>query len=76
MCFHPTFLLGIMGKILNCRQGIGAVGIVILVYLFQKIFNFKWEFLAVIGLLIISVSYIFDFSFIEVCIVPETRTFV
>ncbi|MGE9313285.1 hypothetical protein ACLOAU_16670 [Niabella sp. CJ426] len=61
------FLLGVMGAILNWRQGIGAVGIIIVIYLFNRVLKVKWGVLAIIGLLgIISLSYIFDFSFIEV----------
>lgn len=72
-----VFSLGVMGTILNWRQGIASAGIITLVYLLQKIFKTKWEILAVIALLsIISMAYIFDFSFIEVLLTTAGFSFV
>lgn len=71
------FSLGIFGAILNWRHGVAAVGIITFVYFIEKIFQEKWEILSVIAFLeIIFLSYLFDFSFIEVLLTTVGFSFV
>ncbi|MGN7786727.1 hypothetical protein ACTJIJ_19495 [Niabella sp. 22666] len=70
------FSLGVMGTILNWQQGIAAAGVIIVIFLIKKALKVQWGVLAIIGLLgIISLSYIFDFSFIEVLLTTVGLSF-
>lgn len=71
------FLLGVMGFVLNWRQGVLAIGIIVLVYFLRKIFQMKWSILTVIALVGIALlSHFLDLSFIEILLTTAGLSFI
>lgn len=71
------FLLGVMGFVLNWRQGFLSIGIIVLIYFLKKIFQMKWSILAGIALGGIALlSYFLDLSFIEILLTTAGLSFI